>query len=156
MRRRRRTGALGTVLTQDPGKDLFAYLFLLIMVFAFMLLMSFEQQDASAAAQTGPEQKTSSIEGPKTVSRDKVARLVKEGDALLLRYGTVVYDPVTDFERLTRDGRILTVNGDNGNSRQFLYIEKQGRGTISLFEYLDTFQVFSTRGVSVAFAREAQ
>ncbi|MCG8617589.1 MAG: hypothetical protein MI802_15330 [Desulfobacterales bacterium] len=156
MRRRRRTAALGSVLTQDPGKDLFAYLFLLIMVFAFMLLMSFEQKDGVAAAQTGPEQNKSDIRGPRTVSRDQVARLVKEGDTLLLRYGSVVYDPATDVERLTDDGRIVTVTGDNGDSRQFLYIEKQGRGTISLFEYLDTFQVFSRHQVAVAFAREVK
>ncbi len=156
MRRRQRGGALGAVMTQDPGKDLFAYLFLLIMVFAFMLLMSFEQKDGAGSTQTGPVEKKPSLTGPKTVSRDQVARLVKEGNTLLLRFGTVVYDPETDFKRLEDDGRIVTVHGDNGEVRRFLYIEKKSRQVISLFEYLDTFHIFSKQEVSIAFAREAE
>ena len=153
MRQRRRRPALSDVLAQDPGKDLFAYLFLLIMVFSFMLLMSFEQKEAGA--QTGPVEKKNEIAGPDLVSRDRVGRLVKEGETLLIRFGTVVYDPATDFQRLEADGRITEVSGKSGGSRRFLYIEKDNRQMISLFDYLDTFRSFSQQGVTIAFAREA-
>lgn len=156
MRRRHRSGPLGNVLTQDPGKDLFAYLFLLIMVFSFMLLMSFEQQEAGAGTQAGPVEKKSSVKGPKIVSRDQVGRLVKEGDTLLLRFGTRVYDPSLDFDRLKKEDRIVTVADKAGSSRDFLYIEKEGRTGISLYDYLETFQSFSERGVTIAFAREVK
>jgi len=143
------------VLAPDPGKDLFAYLFLLIMVFAFMLLMSFDQRD-SGAAQSAPAEKKVGITGLHVVDKDRVGRIIKEKDTLLLRYGPVVYDPATDFDRLTADGRIVEVPEKNGKPKRFIYIERKKGQTVSLFEYLDAFQIFSNHQVSVAFAREVQ
>ena len=41
---RRKRNGFSFENAQDPGKDLFAYLFLLIMVFSFMLLMTTEEK----------------------------------------------------------------------------------------------------------------
>lgn len=150
MRRRTRSRAIGTVLTQDPGKDLFAYLFLLIMVFAFMLLMSFEQQQE--AAQAAPVEKQSGQSGLAVVSGEHVALLEKQGDSLLLRFGNRVYDPMLDFSRLEADGHIVTIPDADGRPGKFLYIQNKSQRSISLMDYLDTFKVFSRHGVSVAFA----
>jgi hypothetical protein len=133
---------------QDPGKDLFAYLFLLIMVFAFMLLLSVDQQ---RQAQNAPEQAQPGRSGFHSVSPEHVAALEKDRGKLWLWYGDVRYDPLTDFEKLVQDRRLIT---DGTGEKQVLLIgDTSGKG-ISLHDYLETFSVFSRQGVAIAFARQ--
>jgi hypothetical protein len=148
MRPRRNSRGGGMMQAQDPGKDLFAYLFLLIMVFAFMLLMSVDQQKQT---QTAPEHAQPGRSGFHKVSADHVATLEKNKEKLWLRFGDVRYDPLTDFEKLVQDGRLIK---DGDGEKQMLLIEDTPGERIFLHDYLETFSVFSRQGVAIAFAKE--
>lgn len=149
---RRRSGINIFPTAGDPGKDLFAYLFLLIMVFAFMLMMSSEQ---AGSAQNAPARKKNGTSALTQVAIENIGVLEKQGSQLLLRFGKNLYDPETDFEKLEQDKRIMTITKD-GKNQKILYIEKKGRTSISLFDYLDTFKPLSRKGVSIAFAGRIQ
>lgn len=148
MMRRRNSRGGGMMPAQDPGKDLFAYLFLLIMVFAFMLLMSVDQQKQ---AQKAPGHVQPGRSGFHSVSSEHVATLEKDRGKLWLRFGDVRYDPLTDFEKLVQDRRLIK---DEDGEKQMLLIEDNLGESISLQDYLKTFSVFSRQGVAIAFARE--
>lgn len=158
MGRRQRHGISTSLAAGDPGKDLFAYLFLLIMVFSFMLLMSFEQ---AGSAQKAPDPKT--IEQERTgkstltaISQKNIASLEKIDSKIFLRFGKDLYDPLNDFERLVQDRKIVTVKTGGNQEQLFLYIEKKNQDSISLFEYLETFKKLSGENVSIAFAKEVR
>ena len=146
MRRRQSTSI--SLAAGDPGKDLFAYLFLLIMVFSFMLLMSSEQ---TGNAQKAPEQQKSSKSTFSQIVEKNIATLEKKGTKIFLRFENDLYDPQKDFEKLEQDKRIV-VKKQGGNVQKFLYIKKTNHETISLFQYLETFKTFSDHNISIAFA----
>ena len=56
MARKRRRGGIFLERIQDPGKDLFAYLFMMVMVFSFMLLVTLGEKAPDLAGQDGPDQ----------------------------------------------------------------------------------------------------
>ncbi|MCP3872059.1 MAG: hypothetical protein GY699_02750 [Desulfobacteraceae bacterium] len=151
MRNRRRQGISTTLAAGDPGKDLFAYLFLLIMVFSFMLLMSFEQ---AGSAQKSPDQGKKGSSGLTSLSKDTIASLEEVDSKIFLKFGQNLYDPEKDFEKLKKDNRIVTLKKDGKKEALFLYIEKKNQDSISLFEYLETFKTLSEKNVSIAFAQE--
>ena len=147
MRRRRQSTNI-SLAAGDPGKDLFAYLFLLIMVFSFMLLMSSEQ---AGNAQKAPDQQTRSKSTFSQVMEANIATLEKKGTKIFLRFGNKLYDPQKDFEKLEQDKRIV-VKTEEGKSQKFLYIKKINHENISLSQYLETFKSFSEHNISIAFA----
>lgn len=151
MSRRRRQPLSVPLAAGDPGKDLFAYLFLLIMVFAFMVLMSIEQKES---AQKAPDQKKSGRSQVTQIARKNIAVLEDREGQIYLRYGQKLYDPEKDFHRLVEDKRIVSHQEKDQKKQQFLYIEKKNQETITLFEYLETFQKLSHKNVSIAFAQE--
>jgi len=153
MGRRQRQGISTSLAAGDPGKDLFAYLFLLIMVFSFMLLMSFEQ---AGSAQKAPDQEKNGKSTLTTLSKENIASLEEIDSKIFLRFGKELYDPENDFERLLQDKKIVTVKKDSKQEQQFLYIEKKNQEDISLFEYLETFKKLSQKNVSIAFAKEVR
>ncbi len=153
MGRRQRQGISTTLAAGDPGKDLFAYLFLLIMVFSFMLLMSFEQ---AGSAQKAPDQEKSGESTLTTLSKENIASLEEIDSKIFLRFGKDLYDPENDFEALKRDRKIVTVKTGSKQEQLFLYIEKKNQDSISLFEYLETFKKLSHKNVSIAFAKEVR
>lgn len=146
---RRRNRIQFTAIANDPGKDLFAYLFLLIMVFSFMLLMSV---DPSHSQQRSPDQGQIGTSRFSAVSRDHVAELEIRDNRLHLRFGRDLYDPVRDMDKLVSDNRI-TRKTDKGRVQKILYINKQEKKEISLFDYLDTFKIFSDHRISIAFVK---
>ncbi len=146
---RRKRGIHIAAVSGDPGKDLFAYLFLLIMVFSFMLLMSVDQ---SQARQDSPDHTKSGKSSYSKVSKQNVATLRTKGDRLYLKFGNDLYDPITDMSKLELDGRI-TKKIDGETVQKIMYIEKQDKGDISLFHYLDTFKIFSDHQISIAFVK---
>lgn len=161
MSRRRRHSLSYSMAAGDPGKDLFAYLFLLIMVFAFMVLMSIEQNgsvqnkpDQNGSAQKAPDQEKSGKSQLTRIAQKNIAVLEERQNRIYLRYGRKLYDPEKDFHRLLADKRVVTHLKDGHEKQQVLYIEKKNQETITLFEYLETFQRLSERNVSIAFAQE--
>jgi hypothetical protein len=147
MRGRRTSRGFGIIPAQDPGKDLFAYLFLLIMVFAFMLLLSVDQRNP---AQRAPDQTQPGRSGFQAVSPDHVATLEKSQGKLWLRYGDVRYDPLRDYDRLVQDQRMVAGEDER---KQVLMIENNQQQRISLHDYLETFSALSRQGVTIAFAK---
>ena len=151
MGRRQRQGISTSLAAGDPGKDLFAYLFLLIMVFSFMLLMSFEQ---AGSAQKAPDSKKSGTSTLTIISKDNIASLEEIDSKIFLRFGKDLYDPENDFEKLEQDKKIVVVKQDGKEGQRFLYIKKKNQEDISLFEYLETFKKLSQKNISIAFAQE--
>ncbi len=139
-------------MSGDPGKDLFAYLFLLVMMFSFMLLMS---MNSSESRQKAPDQNGNGKSSFSRVPEKNVAVLEKKNGALYLRFGRILYNPSTDMEKLEQDKRI-TIKKNGDKVQKFLYIKKDKNQTISLFDYLDTFKFFSDNQISVAFVRVIQ
>jgi hypothetical protein len=139
--------------TQDPGKDLFAYLFLLIMVFSFMLLMTTSERQSTLPGQKGPQQSEDSGRSRlAAVSTDKIAQLVKKDGRLWLRFGNDAYDPVWDMGRLEEDQRIAVITETDGRQQRVLYLEEDRTNTVLLAEYLAAFQHLNRHGIGVAFA----
>jgi len=152
MARRRRHNTGSTVTAQDPGKDLFAYLFLLMMVFFFMMLMSMGKSRQAKAVEPGLVKQAQDRAAPvqttfAQVGRRQVGRLVRRDGRLFLVFGKVFYRPREDFAQLTRDGRVV-----NHGKKRTIYLAEEGAGRVLLAEYLETFQFLNVKGVDIAFA----
>jgi hypothetical protein len=153
MDRRRRHIGISLERTQDPGKDLFAYLFLLIMVFSFMLLMTTGERQHTIPGQTGPQQHEDAGRSRlASVSLEKIAQLAKRDGRLCLRFGNESYDPARDMDRLEKDQRIALITGRDGRQQRVLYLEEDKTNKVLLAEYLEAFQHLNRRGIGVAFA----
>ena len=153
MSRRSRKGVISLQSTQDPGKDLFAYLFLLIMVFSFMLLMSMEEKTEKLTGQKAPRQESSSGKSSITsVSNEKIGKLIKENGQIYLLFGEKKYRPKEDLDMLEKDNIIVMVPGADDKKNRMIYIEEDRGSKVFLTEYLAAFQYLSQKGISVAFA----
>lgn len=153
MARRRRKIGISLERTQDPGKDLFAYLFLLIMVFSFMLLMTTGERKSTMPGQTGPQQHDATGRSLlAAVPLEKIARLAKKDGSLYLKFGSVFYHPGRDVDRLEKDHRIALISDKDGRHKRVLYLEEDKTNKVLLAEYLEAFQHLSLKGIGVAFA----
>lgn len=157
MARHRRKQGTFTEQVQDPGKDLFAYLFLLIMIFTFMVLLTTEERRDALAGQTAPDnQPTSSQPSLTVVEQSQMGRLEKDHGEIVLKFGDVVYSPVTDIRRLVDDGRIAHLPDVGGGEKRVLYLQEDKNNPVMLGEYLSTFHVMGKHGISVAFAERVK
>lgn len=155
-RRRRKTG-ISLDKTQDPGKDLFAYLFLLIMVFSFMLLMTTEDRRETISGQTAPQKHEATSRSTLTaVSVEKIGRLVRKDESLFLSFGNVLYHPLKDVERLIQEDRVSVITGEGGRQERILYLEEDKETKVLLGEYLKAFQSLSMHNIGVAFAERVE
>ena len=153
MARRHRRIGISLERTQDPGKDLFAYLFLLIMVFSFMLLMTTGEKKSTIPGQASPQRH----EHPgrsrlAAVPLEKIAKLARKNGRLYLKFGNVFYHPEQDVHRLLVDHRIALVPQKDGGQKRVLYLEEEKSTRVLLAEYLAAFQYLSHEGIGVAFA----
>lgn len=150
---RRRRGQLISGATVDPGKDLFAYLFLMIMVFCFMLMMASQDVTPSREGQKSPEKQDSAASSTMAqVSVDSIGQLVKKDGTIYIKYGKVLYSPESDVDKMDADGRVITITGKDGTEKKVLYIEETNNQQVLLTEYLSAFQYLSKKGIGVAFA----
>lgn len=154
-RRRPRDGFVG--IKADPARDLFAYLFLMIMVFCFMLMMATHDMVYDTIGDTGGHQlpvKTDIAAGTALTQMDKagVGRLVKHQGNIFVAYGSRLYSPESDLEALRADGRIRLMPGGDNTEKQVLYIEESPGQQVLLAEYLEAFRFLSRQGIGVAFA----
>ncbi|SDU57040.1 hypothetical protein [Desulfobacula phenolica] len=145
---RRRQSINISLAAGDPGKDLFAYLFLLIMVFSFMLIMSLEQP---GSAQAAPDRKKRGGSTFSKLAKQRLATLENRDSKIYLRFGKDIYDPQTDLKRLEQDKRIV-IKKQGKTIQKILYIKKTKDNNISLSQYLETFKSFSDHNISIAFA----
>jgi hypothetical protein len=153
MARRRKRNTTDIAMTADPGKDLFAYLFLMIMVFCFMLMMAAHEVTQSMQGQESPEkQQAAGSSSLAAVSEKNIGRLMKKDSRIYLRYGDQLYSPEKDIDKLTADGHVLTLKDKDDVEKQMLFIEETNDQQVLLTEYLFAFQHLSADGVGVAFA----
>ncbi len=138
----------------DPGKDLFAYLFILIMVFSFMLLMTTEERRAQQSGQKAPQSSKVGRSQLAEVAAVNIGRLEKGDQGLVLIFADQSYHPWQDIERLTSDGRITVSEQEDGSSNRTLYLAADNAQKVSLVEYLEAFSFLGEQGINVAFADE--
>jgi hypothetical protein len=152
MSRRRRSMLLQHSNTQDPGKDLFAYLFLLVMVFSFMLLVTLKDVHGQLQSQNGPDRQPEPTQS--SISRIEAAQLghlVHAENGLVLEFAGELYDPVIDVKRLHEDGRLI-----DGDGSKTLYLEERTDSQVLLNEYLEAFVNLNHAGINVAFAESVK
>lgn len=149
MSRRRRGLPLQAI--QDPGKDLFAYLFLLMMVFSFMLLMTMDEKQKNMPVQTAPDQESSSARAATAVvASARVGLLGKQDGRIILAYADGEYDLATDMNRLIADDR-LVLDADDGQNVQVLYVREDLQNKLMLDEYFVASKALSDQGIRVVF-----
>ena len=154
MRRRRKNG-MTLDRTEDPGKDLFAYLFLLIMVFSFMLMMSMEDRYDRLIGQLAPDKQPEQQTGQSTltaVNSNKIGTLSKSNGKLFLGFQDTSYDPLTEAKQLIADNRVAILRSNDGQKKRYIYLEEDNSDKVLLTEYLTAFQNLSSKGISVALA----
>lgn len=150
---RRRRGQSTSGMMVDPGKDLFAYLFLMIMVFCFMLMMASQDTRQSKQGQDSPEKQDSAASSSMAqVSVESIGQLVKQNGKIYIKYGKILYSPKEDVDKMDTDGRVMTITGKDGMEKKVLYIEETNDQQVLLTEYLSAFQYLSKNGIGVAFA----
>ena len=149
MPRRRRGLPFQSV--QDPGKDLFAYLFLLMMVFSFMLLMTMDEKQKKMPVQTAPEQETSSSRLAATVVlTSKVGLLGKKAGKITLFYGDKSYDIATNIGQMIADDRFV-IKREDGREVKMLYVREDLQNKLMLEEYFLATKALSEQGIRVVF-----
>ena len=154
MRRRRKNG-MTFDRPQDPGKDLFAYLFLLIMVFSFMLMMSMEDRYDRLLGQLAPDKQPEQQTGQSTLTAvgvENIGSLKKTNGQLYLVFQDTAYDPLSEVKRLVEDNRVVILSNKDGQEKKYIYLEETNSDKVLLTEYLSAFQNLSSKGISVAFA----
>ncbi len=157
MARYRRRGLAGTEQrTVDPGKDLFAYLFILIMVFSFMLLMTTEERHSRRHGQKAPQSSKVGRSQVAEVAPVNIGRLEKGEGGIVLIFEGQRYHSWQDVERLIADGRITVFRQSDGSSDRTLYLAADNAQKVSLAEYLKAFSFLSEHGINVAFAEEVR
>ncbi len=157
MSRRRRNSSISASPGQDPGKDLFAYLFLLMVVFVFVLLMTLHQVQAEADMTKAP--KISKPQGNstlKSLSQSQFGMLIKEDGQLVLRFGGDSYRPQQDLEQLLASPHLIQEQDETGQPRKTLYLNAGQQQSVLLGEYLSSFQALSQAGISVSFAEKVE
>ncbi len=153
MARYRRAGVTGIEQqVVDPGKDLFAYLFILIMVFSFMLLMTTEERHARQHKQRAPQSTKASKSQLAEVAFDAIGRLEKDGNEIAMFFADHEYFPLRDLDKLNADGRIIISKTKNGEVKQVIYLSTADADKLSLAEYLSAFSFLGEHGIDVAFA----
>ncbi len=147
---RRHQTVLRSMQVQDPGKDLFAYLFLLIMIFSFMLLMTMDERIAALQGKKAPQQveATSSLA---TVAHGVVGQLRKKDGRLVLSFAGCDYKP-DSYTELADAGVIVEQDNGKGQVVKTIYIQKEDNSAVLLSEYLTAFTALNKQGISVAFA----
>lgn len=149
----RRSGRVGPRLAggqaADPGKDLFAFLFIMIMVFSGMLLLTTKEQ--ADQAQAAPRSTRSGSIALEKVAEKKIGSLRRIDGEIYLLFNGRRYHPIRDFEELAAaDLFTQTVSGSDG--QRTLLLEAGDAGKVSLSEYLEAFQFLGSKQIDIAFA----
>ena len=156
MARRRHRNGLFFRRTEDPGKDLYAYLYIMTILFCIMCVTAGKLQK-TPSRQPGPEKnRLPATTTLAAISPEKLGRLVKENNTVFLVYGSSRYRPAQDAEKLEADGRIAITVDEKGAKRKMLYLEEQQTRGVLLSEYLSTFAHLGDLGIGVSFAERVK
>ena len=136
----------------DPGKDLFAFLFIIIMVFSCMLLLSTEERQRRTEACRAPTKSRAQSGFLQKVEPRLIGHLVKSDGRISLQFAGRNYHPIADFQKIKDDGLIFSRQTEDGQVDQTLLLDASDAERVSLAEYLETFQFFGRQQINVAFA----
>jgi hypothetical protein len=144
MRRKRRSFSPGF---QDPGKDLFAFLFLTTFIMVFVMIISYEQK--SKGGRKAPAQRGAGA-GTITMSQNNVGRLARENASLVLVYENRRFDPTneSDVKELLKGKRVQEKNGEKE-----IYIVEDPQCGMLVTEYFHAFEKIKKRGINVVFGK---
>ncbi len=95
IRTRRRHGSAFFSQVQDPGKDLFAYLFLVMLVFSFVILLTYEQKVRNSMLSKSPKEVSRGKSSFAVVGKDEIGRLAKKDGRVCIIFGEKAYYPET-------------------------------------------------------------
>jgi hypothetical protein len=125
-----------------------------MMVFAFMLLLSAEQEMASLSGHKAPQQHEAvSRQSLKMLSENQIGRLEKKDGHLWIVFEGQYYHPLRDLQLLVKDQRLALSSGSAGNASRALFIDEVSKADVLLGEYLMAFQHLSQKGIQVAFVK---
>ncbi|MBN2705712.1 MAG: hypothetical protein JXR89_04640 [Deltaproteobacteria bacterium] len=138
----------------DPGKDLFAYLFILVMVFTFMLLMTTEERRSREAELKAPRSHQTGNSRFAAVENHKIGHLEKNGSEIKLVFAGRSYHPWRDLKALREDGRISRLKQAEGGEEEVIYLAADNINHVSLAEYFTAFRYLGEQGINIAFAEK--
>lgn len=150
-RRSRRKEFLSQV--QDPGKDLFAYLFLVMLIFSFVILVTYEVRIQSEKAKRSPNIASQGSSNLVKVRGGEIGKLAKKQGVLCLVFGGKMYRPDEDLKLLEQKGIVKTIKDEMGKETKMIYIEEDPQSRIYLREYLEAFRELSDQGIDISFIR---
>ncbi|RJQ48787.1 MAG: hypothetical protein C4530_24135 [Desulfobacteraceae bacterium] len=140
--------------TEDPGKDLYAYLYITTLIFCIMFVTADKLQNA-LSQQPGPEKTSLPVSTTlSTIPSDKLGRLVKESGTVFLVYGITRYRPAQDAGKLEADSRIVKITDAKGAEKKMLYLEAEPSNRVLLSEYLSAFGDLGSSGIGITFAEK--
>ena len=93
---------------QDPGKDLFAYLFLVMLIFSFVILVSYEEKIRGEKIQKAPQVSAPGKSRLVKLKNEEIGRLVKKDGRIFLVFGGKFYSPDEGIKILEKKGIIKT------------------------------------------------
>jgi len=156
MARRHCRNSIRLIPTADPGKDLYAYLYL-ITVISFIFLVTAGKMPSAVSKHEGPDQlKVPGVSSLATVASRKLGKLVKKENRIYLKFGNRLIDPINDLHRLEAEGFLAANKGSDGKEKKTLYLESAETNSVLLSEYLVAFERFSQNGIGIAFAEKVK
>ncbi len=156
MARRHSRNNIRLIPTADPGKDLYAYLYL-ITVISFIFLVTAGKMPNAVSKHEGPDQlKVPGVSSLATVSSRKLGKLVKKDNRIYLKFGDRLIDPINDLRSLETEGFLIANKGSDGKEKKTLYLESAETNSVLLSEYLIAFERFSQNGITIAFAEKVK
>ena len=152
-RRRHRSEFFSKV--QDPGKDLFAYLFLVMLIFSFVILITYEQKVRKQTIQESPKEVSQGKSSLVTLKNKERGKLIRRDGKIYLLFGEKTYRPDKDVSLLEGSGIIKKIQKE-GKETRVIYIEEDPQSRIYLKEYLEAFAALCDQGIDIAFARKVK
>jgi len=132
---------------QDPGKDLFAFLFLTTFIMVFVMLMAYEQKTKSV---NKPPTPPSNSGGTITLPKGDIGLLTKEKGKIILAFGSRKFDPTDQIQLNT----LITgpwIKEMEGKKR--IYLKEAPNSNVLLSEYFSAFNEISGKGIEVVFGK---
>lgn len=136
---------------QDPGKDIFAFLFLTSFIMIFVMLVAYEQKVKGGDKSPGPPIPENGG-GTIILPKGDVGELMKENDKIFLVFGNSKFDP-TDEKQLNTLIAGPWIKEKDGKKVMYLNLKEASNSRVLLNEYFSAFNEISRRNIEVVFGR---
>ena len=114
----------GDISQQDTGKDLFALLFL-VMLMQSLLFMIFANESASLNS-IQPVSESSGGSNGTDPEKIVVGKVFQKGNRLFLNFEGNIFDPKKDGAGLVTKGYTVTTHDSSGRETQAVYVDYEG------------------------------